>query len=371
MSAVAEADRRDAAPRGGMSGLDAVERGGLLILFAGLVVLFAVLPASGSAFTSSGNIENLLGGQSVTGLVALAMIVPLTCGYFDLSVAAVTGMAGVTTATLMSKYGYSPAAAIAGAIVLGLLIGCINGVLVAYLNLNGFIVTLGTYTAAGGLVQLYTKGQSIINNIPESFGNWGSANWLGVPRPFVLLIAAAIVIWYTLMQTPFGRELESVGSNERASRLVGIRVERRVFAAFVVSGGVAGIAGALMAARTGGANPTDGPGYLFPALTAVFLGATAIRPGKYNVWGTLLGVYFVAVAINGFSLLGADTWITPTFNGVALVVAVLISTLMARHRERHAQKLRRNQSLESRTEPPAEGPRLVGAASREGSNHAV
>jgi ribose transport system permease protein len=324
---------------------DALERGGLLILFVLLVFFFAVLPSSSSAFTSSGNVTNLLAGQSVTGLIALAMIVPLTCGYFDLSVAAVAGMAEVATAALMSKYGLPPWAAICGAVLVGAITGCVNGYLVAYVKLNGFIVTLGTYTFVGGLVQLYTNGESIINGIPLSFSNWSSENWLGVPRPFVLLILAAVVVWYALMQTPFGRELEGIGSNERAARLVGVRVEMRVFATFVISGAIAGIAGALMASRAGGANPTDGPGYLFPALTAVFLGATAIRPGRYNVWGTLLGVYFVAVAINGFSLMGANTWITPVFNGAALIVAVTISTLMARHRERQALRLRRIQTL--------------------------
>jgi ribose transport system permease protein len=317
--------------------LTILERGGLILFLAVLIVFFATNSTSGDVFISSANIRNILANQSVTGLIALAMVVPLVCGYFDLSVAAIAGMANVTAASLISTHGYPVWVGILGALLLGVVAGSVNGILVARFKLNGFIVTLGTYTLAGGLLQLYTKGQSIFSGIPASFRDWGSQQWLGIPRPFILLVVVGLIIWYVLMHTPFGRQLESIGSSERAARLVGIRVDRSVFLAFLVSGVLAGVAGALMTSRTGGADPTAGPGYLFPALTAVFLGATTIRPGHYNVWGTILGVFFAAIAISGLSLMGADTWITPTFNGTALVLAVGVSTLVARRRERRAQ----------------------------------
>jgi ribose transport system permease protein len=316
-----------------------LERGGLIILLIVLCLLFALASKSGTAFRSSANIQNILGNQGVTGIIALAMVVPLVSGYFDLSVAAVAGLANVTCAALIGTHHDAVIVGIIGALVVSAIAGSINGFLVAGLKLNGFVVTLGTYTLIGGLLQYYTKGQTITNGIPTSFGNWGTAKYFGLPRPFWLLMVVSLVTWYVLMHTPFGRKLESIGSNESAARLVGIRVDRAVFLSFLGSALLAGVAGILLTSTAGSADPTAGPAYLFPALAAVFLGATAIRPGRYNVWGTIIGVFLVAIAVDGFTLLGASSWVTPVFNGAALVGAVTISTLMGRRREANARSV--------------------------------
>ena len=301
---------------------------GLLFLF------FALDSTSATIFTSGANIRNILGNQAVTGLVALAMVVPLVAGYFDLSVAAVAGASNVACAAAIGTHHTGIVLGILIALVVGGLIGSINGFLVAKLRLNGFVVTLGTYTLLLGLIQLYTNGQLITQGIPLSFGAWGAKHWLGIPRPFILLVVIALAAWYLLTQVPYGRYLASVGSNEGAARLVGINVTRVIWASFVVSGVLAAAAGALQTSRAAGADPTVASGLLFPALAAVFLGATTITPGRYNVWGAIVGVYFVAMTVSGFTLLGANVWVQPVFNGAALVFAVALSTFIARHRER-------------------------------------
>jgi ribose transport system permease protein len=301
-------------------------------------VFFLADPSTGELFAARPNLINILGNQSVTGLVALAMVIPLVSGYFDLSVAAIAGLTNVACAAAMVKYQLPPAAAILVAIAVGLLAGTVNAFLVAGLKLNGFIATLGTYTLLGGLLELYTNGTSIFG-IPATFANWGSLSWFGIPRPFWLLIAVAVIIWYVLLHTPTGRQLEAIGSNESAARLVGISVNRLVALSFLGSALVASIAGVLLTSRQGGADPTVATNYLFPALAAVFLGATTIRPGRYNVWGTVIGLFTLAVAINGFTFLGAQAWVTQVFDGMALVLAVGISTLMGRRRQRKAKKL--------------------------------
>jgi ribose transport system permease protein len=318
----------------GQLGLRAVERGGLAILLVALIIGFGAANMSDGVFTSSANIRNILGDQSVTGIIALAMVIPLVCGYFDLSVAAVAGLANVTTASVIGIHGAPIWVGIGAALLVGTLAGVVNGFLVAALKLNPFVVTLGTYTLAGGLVQWYTQGQSILTGIPASFSNWGSERWVGVPRPFWLLMAIAVIAWYVLMHTPFGRRLEAVGSNQSAARLVGLRVDRAVFLTFVASGFMAAVAGTLLTSRTGGADPSAAPAYLFPALAAVFLGATAIQVGRYNIWGTIVGVFFVAVGVNALTIAGADTWVAPVFDGGSLVLAVAVSTGLARRREK-------------------------------------
>lgn len=334
--------------------VDVFERAGLPIFLAGLIAFFLVHPISAEPFRSGPNVQNLLGNQSVTALIALAMVIPLVAGYFDLSVAAVAGLANVTAASVMATHGGSALLGIVVALAIGLAAGCVNAFLVAGLKLNGFIATLGTYTLIGGVMQYYTNGTTILG-IPASFGNWGSLRWMGLPNPFWLLIAVAVVVWYLLMHTPYGRKLEAVGSNESAARLVGIRVDRMVGLSFVGSALVASVAGVLLTSRQGGADPTAGPAYLFPALAAVFLGATAIRPGRYNVWGSLFGIFLIAVAVNGFTFFGADAWVTPVFNGGALVLAVAVSTFMGRARVSRARKA----LLRSSSEPvPGQDPRL-------------
>jgi ribose transport system permease protein len=313
-----------------------LERGGLPLLLLALIVWFAVDPTSGPSFTSSANIQQLLSNQAVTGIIAIAMVVPLVSGYFDLSVSAVAALSNVTAAALMS-HGNSVWVAILGALVIALIAGALNGLLIAYLKLDGLITTLGSYILIGGLLQLYTKGETISNGIPTSFTNWAQKNFLGIPWPFWLLIVVSLIVWYVLTQVPFGRKLEAIGSNERAAQLVGIRVERTVFVAFLGSALLGAIAGVLLTSSSASADPTAGPAYLFPALTAVFLGATCITPGRYNVWGTVIGVLLVAVAVNGFTLLGADTWVTPVFNGGALIGAVAASTLIGRRRQSRAR----------------------------------
>ena len=322
--------------------LGLTERLGLVGLLVLMFVFFALNPTSGPVFTSSQNLSNLLGDQALVGLVALGMMLPLVAGYFDLSVAANVGLVNVAVAAMMSKHGWSPLEAIPAGLVLGAVVGLMTGFLIARLALDAFIVTFGVYIFLNGVTLWYTKGIVITANIPASVGTWGSQDLLGIPRPFWLLAVAALVTWILVSQTPFGRYLESIGSSEPAARLVGIKTDRTIWVAFVAGGLLAGVAGCLLTSRQGGADATVGQSYLFPAIAAIFLGATAIRPGRYNVWGTVIGVYFVAVAVNGLILLGADYWVQPLFNGAALVVAVGLATASGRARARREAREQRN-----------------------------
>jgi ribose transport system permease protein len=345
----------------------ALERGGLPVLLVLVFVFFVANPSTGTVFTSDANLKNVLSNPAVTGLVALAMVIPLVAGNFDLSVSATTGVANVAMASAIGTHQWPVALGIVVVLVIGALIGLVNGFLIAGLGLNAFVVTLGVYTLLGGLVLLYTNGTYISKGIPTSFGAWGSQTWLGVPRPFVLLILVALAAWYLLMNTPFGRYLEAIGSNERAARLVGVNVDRAVWTSFVLSGIVAAAAGVLQTSRAGSASADTTSAFLLPAMTAVFLGATTLRPGQYNVWGTVIGVYFVAVSVNGFTLLGAQIWVQPVFDGAALVIAVGLTTFMKRARDKgHEGRISANRvSHQDASDSETSGaPRSVGFATR-------
>jgi ribose transport system permease protein len=315
------------------------EKSGLAIFLVLLIAVFALNPTTGSSFRSLVNIQNIVANQSVTGLIALAMVVPLVAGYFDLSVAAIAGVANVTVASLIAEHGQSVAISLVAGVVVGVLAGGLNAFLIAALNLDAFITTLGTYIFWAGALALYTGGTTIANGIPLEFSLWTTEKFIGIPGPFWLLIVVAIVVWFFLTQVPFGRKLAAIGSNEMAAKLAGIRTRRAIALTYLLSGLLAGVAGALLTSSNGGGDATSAISYLFPALAAVFLGRTAIDPGHYNVWGTVLGLFFVAVAVNGFTLLGAPASVVQMFNGAALVLSVAVAMYTTRARERKARAI--------------------------------
>ncbi|MCH6470751.1 ABC transporter permease [Sinomonas terrae] len=316
-----------------------IEKSGLPVFLVLLIATFAVLPITGAHFRTLLNVQNVLANQSVTGLIALAMVIPLVAGYFDLSVAAIAGLSNVTVASLLSQFGQPVWVGLAAGVLVGVLAGAVNAVLVSGFNLDPFIATLGTYIFWSGALALYTGGQTISSNIPLDFSLWTTQKWLQIPLPFWLLIVVAVAVWLFLDHIPFGRKLAAIGSNELAARLAGIRTRRAVAITYLLSGVMAGMAGGLLTSSNGGGDATSAISYLFPALAAVFLGRTAIRPGHYNVWGTMFGLFLVAVAVDGFTLLGVASSVTQMFNGGALIVSVAVATLSVRARERKAREI--------------------------------
>jgi ribose transport system permease protein len=332
----APSSQAGAAPRRGDSQpiwLGLLERYALVLLFIAMLLFFSFWGKTSSTFPTSANIRNVLGNQSYSGILALAIIIPLVCGVFDFSVGSVAGLSQVLCAGFMSRLGMPLVFAIICAIGIGALIGLSNGNTVARVGVNSLIVTLGVSSVALGIVEWYTNGQQIINGISKNLTDVGTGNWLGIPRTVFFLVVIAIAVYYLLEHTPFGRYLHSIGSNPEAARLVGLPVERYVLISFVLSGSLAGLAGVLLVARNGGASPQVGTVTdTLQALSAAYLGATAIKPGRFNVLGTLIAILFLSFTVTGLSLAGVADWINDVFNGAALFVAVLISTIIGRRR---------------------------------------
>jgi ribose transport system permease protein len=311
--------------------LPVLERYALVGLLGLLIAFFALLPSTSDTFLTVANIRNVAANEVVIAIAALAALIPLIGGQFDVSVGAVLGMVSVAIAALTTRAGFPVSLAVVTGVAIGAAVGAVNGFVIAYLRASSFIITLGMATLVGGLVSLYTKDQVILG-VPQSMVSFGTLNWLGVPRVVWLLAVVALAIAYVLRHTVYGRQLLSVGSNPRSAWLVGIRVPLVVLLSFILAGALAGVAGAVELARTGSGNPQVGPGFTLSALAAAFLGSTTIRPGRFNVPGTIVGVFFVAVSVNGLTLAGAADWVDPVFNGAAVVIAVAASTILAHRR---------------------------------------
>lgn len=309
-----------------------MERWALLILLGLVVVFFGVWSRTSSVFLSVDDFRLIGSSQAVLAVLALGTIVPLICGQFDFSVGSVAGLSSVLTAAAFSHGHWPLAAGLLVGIAVGAFVGVVNGFVVTRFGVNSFIATLGSASVITGIVNWYTQGLSIVQDIPSSLTDFGSGQWLGIPRTVYLLVVVALVVYYLLDHTPFGRFLHSVGSNAEAARLVGLRVPRIVFGSFVCSGTLAGVAGVLLLAQSGAGNPQVGSSLTLTAFSAAFLGATTVRPGRFNVLGTLVAIFFIAVSITGLTFAGASDFIHDLFTGGALIFAVTISAQLGRRR---------------------------------------
>lgn len=314
-----------AAPRSKRRAFAAVmERYGLAFLLVAVFAYFSITVPE--TFPTVLNVRNVLGNQSILLIVAVASVVPLVAGQFDLSVGATTGLSSVVLVQLTGGgMGLVPAILITTALCL--CIGLFSGLLVSRVGVNALITTLGMATVISGVVFNITHGLSVTEGIPSSLLNLGSALFIGLPALFWIATLACCAVWWWLRRSPSGRRMEAVGVNPEAAHLIGLRSAGLTTASFVVAAGLAALAGVLAVAYSGGSNPQLGPNYLLPALSAAFLGATAISPGRYNVPGTSIAVMFLAFSVNGLNLSGAASDVEAIFNGTALVSAVALSTL--------------------------------------------
>ncbi|QKJ20544.1 ABC transporter permease [Microbacterium hominis] len=306
----------------------------LVILTVTVYAFFSVLPASSAAFPTVNNLNVILGSQAVVATIALAALFPLVAGYFDFSLGAIAAMAQVLSAGFMVNAGLPLWAAVILPILIAGVVGLLNGYFVTRLHMSPFVTTLAMAMLISGVTLWYTSGQTIVAGIDPAITRFGSARFLGLPAVVYVVLGLAAVAWYLLTHTPFGRSLYAIGSNAASARLVGVRVDRNVWWTFVVSAVIAGGAGVMQLSRMGSATASAGNELLFPALAAVFLGATTIVPGFFNVVGTIVGAVFVSISVSGLTLSGASGWAANVFNGIALLGAVALSTYLGRRRRR-------------------------------------
>lgn len=311
--------------------LQSAERFGVLGLFLAVIVTFSVLQPD--TFATVDNFRNIATSQAIFAIVALAIIIPLVGGRFDVSVGSVLVFCAIASAAMLSTYDVPLPLVFVLSAGIGACLGLVNGLIVAYLGVNSIIATLGTGTIMAGLVQAYTEGVPIYEGIPTSLTGLSSRDVAGIPALFIFMVVISAAVWFLLTQTPYGRKLQAIGSNLRAARLTGLNVRGVVTLSFVCAGAVGGLGGTLQLAAQGSGDPAvGGLTFILPALAAVFLGATTWRPGTYNVPGALLGLFFVGTTISGLTLAGVAPWVTDVFNGAAVVVAIVVSAQLRRRR---------------------------------------
>ena len=314
-----------------MRASELLSRWGLLLVF--LAVFGGFSAWNPHRFPTSGNLHDILTSQPPGIFIAYAAMLVLVVGEFDLSLGATLGVSQYLVLKLVTHYGLSWQAAVVATLACGAAIGLANAVLVVGLGINSFIATIGVATILEGLVEWISNGNSpIFGGAPHGFTTLAQTKFGGFVLPVYYALVASIFLWLMLEFTVAGRQMRATGANRLAARLSGIRTSPARVIAFTLAGVLAAIGGLLVTAQVGAADATSGPGFLLPAYAAAFLGATAVRPGFFNVWGTLIAIFLVAVGITGLQLEGVESWVTPVFNGSVLLLAVAVSNVAARQR---------------------------------------
>lgn len=302
-----------------------IERFALLGVWALLIALFSlVMPNS---FLTWGNFAIMFASYAPAALLALAIIVPLTSGDYDLAVGATLTLSSCLVGVLNVWVGWPIVYCLLAALGAGIAIGLFHALFIIYFRIHSLVVTLGSTSLMTGIVQWMTNSSTIGGIDYQLINAVVGGQLFGIPYAFYYALIAVFVLWFVFELTPMGRRLLFVGRGREVARLNGIAVDRMRLGALVTSGVIAAAAGVLYAGTLGSADPYSGLNYLLPAFAAAFLGSTTLLPGRFNPLGTLVAVYFLGTGITGLTMMGIPLWVTNVFNGGALIAAVTISQL--------------------------------------------
>jgi ribose transport system permease protein len=305
-----------------------LERIALPFTWIVVIILFSVLRPN--TFATSSNVASILSSQAILVVMALAVLAPLTVGDIDISAASVAGLSAMLVVILTANDHMNWVAAVFITLACSAVVGLINGIFSAVLGLDTLIVTLGSGSLISGITAWVSNNNTYTGLDPTLVKIVVADHFWGVSLEFYYGLALCVVVFYLLRYTPLGRRMLIVGQAREVARLSGIKVTAIRTGALVFSALIAGFAGILYAGTSGSAAPGGGSELLLPAYAAAFLGATTISPGRFNPFGTLIAVYFLATGITGLQLLGAQNYVQQIFYGAALLVAVTVSSLIRR-----------------------------------------
>lgn len=296
---------------------------GLVILMFFLIALFSILLPN--TFPTMLNLRAIVSDKAIIALLSLGAMIPMAAGRIDLTVGYGIVLWHILAISLQTMLGLPFPLAVAIVLLLGAFTGFLNGMLVEVARIDSFIATLGTGTVLYALALWHTGGRQMVGQLPDGFYALSTTFVFGLPITGYYLLAITVAMWIILEYTPVGRYLYAIGANQRAAQLNGIPTRKYVIGAFVSSGTLTALAGVILASKLRIGQASVGLEFLLPALVGAFLGSTTIKPGRVNVWGTIVGVAILAVGISGIQQFGGSFWVEPLFNGVTLLIAIGIA----------------------------------------------
>ncbi len=303
-----------------------LRRFSVAVIFLGLVLVFSLITED---FLTLSNLLNVARQTSIVAIVSVGMTFTILTAGIDLSVGSLVAVSGALAAIASARWGLPVPAAVIVGILTGGLAGVISGLLIAKGGLPPFVATLAMMAAARGATLVITDARPI-TGVTRAFRQFGNGSLLGVPIPVWVLAAVGLLAWWVLAHTRFGRHVYALGGNEETARLAGISVDRVKIAVYVISGGLSGLAGAILAARLNSAQPTAGIAMELDAIAAVVLGGTSLAGGAGGVGGTLVGAFIMGTLANGLNLAQVPSYTQKLIQGAVIVLAVLLDVATRR-----------------------------------------
>jgi ribose transport system permease protein len=300
-----------------------------IVRYSGLygiaILIFIFTLTLPGVFNTTVTFRLVLEDQSIGGLLALAALIPLAAGSIDLAFAYIAGLSMVVMAWLNINTSIPSLVCVLIAMACAVSFGVLSGLIVTFFDIDSLIVTLGTGTVALGVTELLTGGSVLPAQLPSEFNTLGQGLVGPVPVPAIILFVVAACMYVWLEHTPSGRRLLATGNNRNAARAAGIKVAKVQFLSLVASSVISGFTGILLLCEVGSATDTSASAYLLPAIAALFLGTTQVI-NRVNVAGTIVAVYLLGVGIKGLELHGAAPWVQEFFDGLVLLIAVVLAT---------------------------------------------
>lgn len=290
-----------------------------------LIILIAVITIINSNFLTANNLLNLLLQVTSNALIAFGMTFVILTGGIDLSVGSILALSSALTAGLLGS-GMPVTLAILISLILGCILGMMNGLLISYGKLAPFIVTLATMTIFRGATLVYTNGNPITKGLSDTFlfQFLGQGYIVGIPFPVIIMFIVFIVLYVLLHKTAFGKSVYAIGGNEKAAYISGVKLNKVKIIIYSISGIMASISGLIITSRLSSAQPTAGASYEMDAIAAVVLGGTSLSGGKGRILGTLIGALIIGVLNNGLNIIGVSAFWQQVVKGVVILIAVLI-----------------------------------------------
>lgn len=290
-----------------------------------LIILMAVITTINSNFLTANNLLNLLLQVTSNALIAFGMTFVILTGGIDLSVGSILALSSALTAGLLGS-GMPVTLAILISLILGCILGMMNGLLISYGKLAPFIVTLATMTIFRGATLVYTNGNPITKGLSDTFlfQFLGQGYIVGIPFPVIIMFIVFIILYVLLHKTVFGKSVYAIGGNEKAAYISGVKLNKVKIIIYSISGIMASISGLIITSRLSSAQPTAGASYEMDAIAAVVLGGTSLSGGKGRILGTLIGALIIGVLNNGLNIIGVSAFWQQVVKGVVILIAVLI-----------------------------------------------
>lgn len=297
----------------------------VLLVFAIFMTIFSPV------FLTKANIEAILLGLSVEATIAVGMVILLISGGLDLSVGSILAFTGVVTGLALTSAGLSTPLSIIIGLLAALGVGLINGLLIAKMEINPFITTLGMMITVRGLSLVLARGKAVLN-LPDSFTIVGQGRLFGIQYPIYIMLAMVIIGDLLMRNSRFFRQSYYIGGNERAARLSGINVDVVKIVNYCIVALLAGIAGIMLTARFGSSSLTVGSGVELRVITATIIGGASLSGGEGSVFGAFLGALFMGVLANALNLLGVDVYWQNLVTGLILIIAVVVDVVNERRK---------------------------------------